>query len=219
MTTESDGKRYRTKAYNLDVVISVGYRVKSHRGVEFRRWATGVLRRHLIEGHTENAARLEQLGRAVQVMARIPDDLSSRQVLEVVRCYAGAFSALDAYVRGELTRPERTPGLYVLDARKYRAIIHKLALSQEMAGTLFGRERTEGGLEAAVAAVYQGFGGVDAYPSVEEKAFTCSISCLGGRGAPPCQSWAARMSRLSQRQYQFAENSRKRPHLEWMRPR
>ena len=62
LTTASDGKRYRTKLYNLDVIISIGYRVKSQRGVEFRRWATDVLRRYIVAGHAENERRPEQLG-------------------------------------------------------------------------------------------------------------------------------------------------------------
>ena len=70
LTTASDGKRYKTKLYNLDVVISVGYRVKSQRGVEFRRWATNVLRRYIIDGHVENEKRLEQLGQVARIMAR-----------------------------------------------------------------------------------------------------------------------------------------------------
>ena len=70
--------------YNLDVIISVGYRVKSQRGVEFRRWATGVLSRCIIDGHAENTKRLEQLGQVARVMARILDSLETRQVLGIV---------------------------------------------------------------------------------------------------------------------------------------
>lgn len=71
--------------YDLDVVISVGYRVKSQRGVEFRRWATDVLRRNIIDGHAENAKRLEQMGQVARIMARIPDSLETRQVLDIVQ--------------------------------------------------------------------------------------------------------------------------------------
>lgn len=89
-TTAADVKRYRTRLYNLDVIISVGYRVKSRRGVEFRRWATDVLRRYVVAGHVENERRLEQLGKVTKVMARIPDDLGTRQVLDIVQSYTAA---------------------------------------------------------------------------------------------------------------------------------
>ena len=91
LTTAADGKRYRTRLYNLDVIISVGYRVKSRRGVEFRRWATDVLRRYVVAGHVENERRLEQLGKVTKVMARIPDDLGTRQVLDIVQSYTAAW--------------------------------------------------------------------------------------------------------------------------------
>lgn len=68
LTTASDGKRYRTKSYALDAIISVGYRVKSQRGVEFRRWATNVLHRYIVEGHAEYERRLRELGQAVGIM-------------------------------------------------------------------------------------------------------------------------------------------------------
>ena len=83
--------------FNLDVVISVGYRVKSRRGVEFRRWATDVLRRYIIDGHAENERRLEQLGQVARIMARIPDELGSRQVLDIVQSYTMALDLLNDY--------------------------------------------------------------------------------------------------------------------------
>lgn len=165
-----DGGTHQVERFSLDVVLSVGYRVASPRVVEFRRWAANTLREHLAGGCTENAPRPEQAQQAAQVMGAIQDDPNSRQVLNVVQRYAEAFSTLDAYDRGELVRPDGTPDLRVLDAAECRGVVRELAASQGVEGTLFGNERTQGGLEAAVAAVYQGFGGVDAYPSVEEKA-------------------------------------------------
>ena len=169
-TAASDGKTCQAECFSLDVVLSVGYRIKSSRAVEFRRWAAGVLRQHLVDDRAENVQRAEQVAQAGQVMGAIPDNPNSRQVLDVVQRYAKAFSTLDAYDRGELPRPEGTPDICVLDAAECRGVVRELAASQGVEGTLFGNERTQGGLEAAVAAVYQGFGGVDAYPSVEEKA-------------------------------------------------
>ena len=165
-----DGETHQVERFSLDVVLSVGYRVMPPRVVEFRRWATNVLRQQLAGDRIESAPGLEQTQQAAQAMGAIQDDPNSRQVLNVVQRYAEAFSTLDAYDRGELVRPDGTPDLCVLDAAECRGVIRELAASQGVEGTLFGNERTQGGLEAAVAAVYQGFGGVDAYPSVEEKA-------------------------------------------------
>ena len=93
----SQGGFRQEERFNLDVVISVGYRVKSRRGVEFRRWATDVLRRYIIDGHAENERRLEQLGQVARIMARIPDELGSRQVLDIVQSYTTALDLLDDY--------------------------------------------------------------------------------------------------------------------------
>lgn len=169
-TAAPDGKTCQAECFSLDVVLSVGYRVKSPRVVEFRRWAAGVLRQRPVIDRVENTQRPEQVKQAGQVMGAIPDDPNSRQVLDVVQRYAEAFSTLDAYDRGKLLRPDGTLDICVLDAAECRSVVRELAASQGVEGTLFGNERTTGGLEAAVAAVYQGFGGVDAYPSVEEKA-------------------------------------------------
>ena len=83
-TTAKDGKMYQVEYYNLDVIISVGYRVKSQRGVEFRRWATGVLRRYVMDGVAENKRRLQQLSQAVQVIRRLPGGLESAQILDIL---------------------------------------------------------------------------------------------------------------------------------------
>ena len=97
--------------FNLDVIISVGYRVKSQRGVEFRRWATNVLRRYVIDGHAENEKRLEQLGRVARIMARIPDSLETRQVLDIVRSYTTALDLLDDYDHQSRNPRRKTPWL------------------------------------------------------------------------------------------------------------
>lgn len=97
MTTASDVKNYETKLCNFDVIISVGYRVKSKRGVEFRRWATDVLRRYIVDDNAANEQRLRQLGQVASVMARIPESLETRQVLDIVRSYTAALDLLDDY--------------------------------------------------------------------------------------------------------------------------
>lgn len=78
LTTAADGKRYKTKYYNLDVIISVGYRVKSKRGVEFRKWANSVLKQYILQGYAVNNNRIAQLGEVVQIMKRTQNELRRR---------------------------------------------------------------------------------------------------------------------------------------------
>ena len=159
-------KRYE-EVYNLDVIISVGYRVKSQRGVEFRRWATDVLHRYIIDGHAENARRLAQLGQITQVMARIPDDLETRQVLDIVQSYATALDLLDDYDHQRIRPPKGQQTTYVLNYDECRQVIDGMRFGNE--SVLFGAEKDDS-FKSSIAAIYQGFGGQDAYPTLEEKA-------------------------------------------------
>ena len=97
LTTAADGKCYHIKQYNLDMIISVGCRVKSVRGVEFRRWANRVLKEYILilQGYAVNDIRLKQLGSTVRLMKRVQDELDSRQVLSVVERYS---TALDDFI-------------------------------------------------------------------------------------------------------------------------
>ena len=97
---------YKVDIYNLDVVISVGYRVKSPRGVEFRRWATSVLRDYLLKGAAINEMRIRQLGQAVEVMKRVSNRLDAEQVLDVVKAYSSALDLLDAYDHQTVGKPK-----------------------------------------------------------------------------------------------------------------
>ena len=126
-TVQTEGTRQverEIEYYNLDVIISVGYRVKSQRGIEFRRWATDVLRRYIIDGRAKNELRLQQLSQAVSLLERISDNLDTSQVLEIVKSYAPALDLLDDYDHHDRrveTRRERDHGfacheLYRLDA-------------------------------------------------------------------------------------------------------
>lgn len=167
LTTAADGKRYKTKLYNLDVIISVGYRVKSARGVEFRRWATDVLHRYIVAGYAENERRLEQLGKVAKVMARIPDDLGTHQVLDIVQSYTAALDLLDDYDHLRVSAPEGTASTYVLTYEECRRVIDSMRFGRE--SSLFGVEKDES-FRGAVGNVFQSFGGRDLYPTLEEKA-------------------------------------------------
>ena len=168
LTTASDGKKYKTKLYNLDVVISVGYRVKSRRGVEFRRWATDVLRRYIIDGNAANEQRLRQLGQVANVMARIPESLETRQVLDIVRSYTAALDLLDDYDHQRVGRPKQgATAAYVLSYDECMSVIRSMRFGAE--SDLFGVEKDDS-FKSSIGSIYQTFGGRDVYPTLQEKA-------------------------------------------------
>ena len=181
LTVVSNGRNYHIKHYNLDVIISVGYRVKSLRGTHFRQWATSILRQYLVQGYAlnekrlrESARQLADLKRLVQLQSEVAanQELTSDQsnaLLRVLGDYARALDVLDQYdhqrlqVRGTATEEafELTyeAGLEVVDS-----------LRKQFGGSaLFGREK-DVSFQSSVRTIYQSFGGEDLYPSVEEKA-------------------------------------------------
>lgn len=167
LTTAADGKRYRTKLYNLDVIISVGYRVKSKRGVEFRRWATDVLRRYIVDGNAVNERRLRQLGRVANVMARIPEQLETRQVLDIVQSYTTALDLLDDYDHQRIGFPEGERATYRLTYDECLQVVASMKYGDDSA--LFGVEKDDS-FKGSIGNIYQTFAGEDVYPSLEEKA-------------------------------------------------
>ena len=96
------------KYYNLDVIISVGYRVKSKRGVEFRKWANSVLKQYILQGYAVNHSRIAQLGEVIQIMKRTQNSLDSKQVLNVIQKYSEALEMLDSYDHQTMKRPKRS---------------------------------------------------------------------------------------------------------------
>jgi hypothetical protein len=160
--------------YNLDMIISVGYRVNSLRGTQFRIWATNVLRQHLVQGYTVHAQRLKELNQAVRLVADVAHrrTLSGDEataLLEVVADYAYALEVLDDYDHQRVRLGEVSPGpVAALDLSEARQVIARMG-ERFGASPLFGREKDEG-LEGSLAAVVQTFGGQGVYPSLEEKA-------------------------------------------------
>lgn len=153
--------------YNLDVIISVGYRVHSQRGVEFRRWATKVLKEYLVRGYAANKDRLRQLGMAVEVMKRVSGSLDAAQVLDVVQTYSAALDLLDGYDHQTIAKPKAKGRSVELSYEECRRFIDGMKFSADSA--LFGNEK-DGSFKSALGAVYQSFGGKDLYPSAQEKA-------------------------------------------------
>ena len=122
-TVQEEGERKverKIDYYNLDVIISVGYRVKSRRGVEFRKWANSVLKQYIIKGYAANEVRLKQLGNVVRLMNRTRDSLDSRQVLSVIERYSSALALLDAYDHQNMSRPKGSNAAYILTYEECR---------------------------------------------------------------------------------------------------
>ena len=153
--------------YNLDVIISVGYRVKSQRGVEFRRWANNVLKEYILKGYALNDIRLKQLGNVIRLMKRTQESLDSKQVLTVVENYSKALDLLDAYDHQNMQRPAGDQAVYVLSYEECRAVIDSMRFGNE--SELFGAEKDDS-FKGSIGNIYQSFAGVEIYPSLQEKA-------------------------------------------------
>jgi prophage maintenance system killer protein len=158
---------HMTDYYNLDVIISVGYRVKSQRGVEFRRWANSVLKDYILRGYAVNDKRINQLGQIVQIMKRAENQLDAQQVLSVVESYSAALDMLDDYDHQTLSRPKGNQATYVLEYDECRDVTDKMKFASD--SDLFGNEKDDS-FKGSIGAIYQSFGGKDLYPSLEEKA-------------------------------------------------
>lgn len=168
-TTASDGKTYQVDYFNLDVIISVGYRVKSKIGVQFRIWATSILKNYMLKGYAINQKRLEALDRTVKIQSRIIAstlELDEKEVLNVVEAYADALTMLDDYDHGCLVKPNGKDTIYRLSYEKCRNLIDSMRFESDV----FGIEREPGKLEGIQAAVYQNVFGTEVYQSIEEKA-------------------------------------------------
>ena len=176
-TTASDGKTYEVEHYNLDVIISVGYRIKSKRGTQFRIWATQRLKDYLVQGYAINEERLAEkeqevqhlkngiriLGRAMSAKATEPDH-------EWMSLYAKGLQLLDDYDHENLDSKGESDRLVVYPAYEdYMALIQEMR--HEFNSDIFGQER-DGGFKSAIGQIRQGFGGQDLYPNFEDKAAT-----------------------------------------------
>ena len=170
-TTASDGKTYQVEHYNLDMIISVGYRVKSNRGVEFRKWANKILKQYIIQGYAINEKRLEALQRTVSIQTKMLAstlEVEEIDVLKAVNLYTEALMLLDQYDHQSLNKPEGSKPIYRITYEECRRMVD--AMEDTFHSDVFGIEKEEGKVEGILAAVYQSVFGGDVYPSLEEKA-------------------------------------------------
>ena len=164
-----DGKTqtHMTEYYNLDVIISVGYRVKSNRGVEFRRWANSVLKQYILKGYAVNDNRIKQLGEVIRIMKRTEESLDSKQVLSVIEKYSAALDLLDSYDHQNMTRPQGNEATYILSYEECMQVIQSMRFGDE--SDLFGKEKDDS-FKGSIGNIYQSFAGADVYETLEEKA-------------------------------------------------
>ena len=155
------------KMFSLDVIISVGYRVKSKHGVDFRRWANSVLKEYLLRGYAVNEKRSAQLGQVIQILKRSENMLDSKQVLSVVEKFNTALNLLDSYDHQTMRRPKGNKSVYVLTYEECRSVIESMRFGNE--SPLFGKEKDDS-FKGSIGNIYQSFDGTDVYPSLEEKA-------------------------------------------------
>ena len=162
-----EGVKQLVPFYTLDVIISVGYRVKSKRGVEFRRWANSVLKQYILKGYAVNDNRIRQLGEVIRIMKRTENELDSKQVLSVIEKYSNALDLLDSYDHQNMTRPKGNKATYVLQYEECMKVIQSMRFGDE--SDLFGKEKDDS-FKGSIGNIYQSCGGVDIYESLEEKA-------------------------------------------------
>lgn len=155
------------KFYSLDVIISVGYRVKSKRGIEFRKWANKVLKQYILKGYAANERRLEDLRQTLQIIRRTENQLDTNQILSVIEQYTAALDLLDDYDHLSVKKPDGTEATYRLTYEEARKVIDSMKFGDT--SSLFGNEKDQS-FEGSIGAVYQTFGGKDVYPTVQEKA-------------------------------------------------
>ena len=169
-TVQKEGERNverQIEYYNLDMILSVGYRVKSHRGIEFRRWANSVLKQYILKGYAVNNNRIQQLGEVIRILKRTENSLDSKQVLTVVEKYSEALELLDSYDHQTMKRPKGNTADYTLTYEECRKVISEMRFGDE--SDLFGKEKDDS-FKGSIGNIYQSFGGQELYPTLEEKA-------------------------------------------------
>ena len=157
--------------YNLDMIISIGYRVKSQRGIIFRKWANKVLKEYLIQGCAVNNKRLETLNKVIEVQNKMLAsalNIDSLELEEVINKYTKALDLLDDYDHHKISKPEGNDILYKLEYEEARKIIDSMKFNAD--STLFGVEKETGKLNGILEAVYQNVFSTELYPTIEEKA-------------------------------------------------
>ena len=171
--TANDGKKYNVQFYNLDMIISVGYRVNSKQGITFRKWATKVLKDYMIKGYAINQKRLEYLEKTIKLIniaGRIDTELKgseAKEIIKVINNYSNALNLLDDYDHKRISKPNGTINNNKIVYEDCMDIVSKLKFNSD--SNLFALERNQG-LKSIISNIYQSFDEKDLYPTIEEKA-------------------------------------------------
>ena len=166
-----DGVKQPVAFYSLDVVLAVGYRVNSQRGIAFRKWANHVLKQFIIKGYAINEKRLQALKKTVDIQTRMLADAldtEEKDVLRAVKKYTNALILLDQYDHQALSKPAGSVPIYRMTYEECVQMVDQMKDSFDT--DVFGVEKEAGKVEGIIAAVYQSVFGQEAYPSLEEKA-------------------------------------------------
>lgn len=172
-TVQKEGSRNITREidyYNLDMIISVGYRVKSQNGVIFRKWATSILHDFMIKGYAVNQKRLDVLNKTIAIQSRMLAstlNIEEKEVLNVIEAYSNALTLLDDYDHGTIPKPNGVASTYQLTYEECRELIDSMKYGNF--SDVFGVEKELGKLNGIIAAVYQNVFETELYPSIEEK--------------------------------------------------
>ena len=175
-TVQNEGNRSVTRNveyYNLDVIISIGYRVKSQNGIIFRKWANKILKDYLLQGYALNKKRLEYLEKTIKLIdiaGRIEEDISSsdaKEIIKVINTYANALTLLDDYDHRTVVKPNGIKDNKQITYKECMEIISKLKFNSE--SDIFALERNHG-LKSIINNIYLSFDGKDVYTTIEEKA-------------------------------------------------
>lgn len=178
--TAQDGKTYKVQYYNLDLILSVGYRASSRRAIEFRKWSTKILREHITKGYTINPKMIKnnytEFQKAVEnIRHLIPESssINNESVLELVSAFADTWLSLEAYDKDKLSNKGTTKKSIALTVEKINEALlgfKKILVEKGEASELFQQERQKDAIGGIVGNVMQSFGGKQLYPTVEEKA-------------------------------------------------
>lgn len=166
-----DGVKQLVVFYSLDVILSVGYRVNSSRGILFRKWANSVLKQYIVNGYAINKKRLEALEKTVSIQTKMLAhtlNLEESEVLQAVNQYTNALLLLDKYDHQTLDKPSGNKDVCRITYEECKNLVSKM--EDSFKSSVFGHEKEPGKVEGILAAVYQNVFGQEVYPSVEEKA-------------------------------------------------
>ena len=167
---DKEVKRF-IRYYNLDMIISIGYRVNSKRGIEFRKWVTGILKQYMYKGYAVNQKKLDSLNKVIEIqnkMLETPLDIETYELKEVIDKYTYALDLLDDYDHQKVVKPNGNELIHKIEYEECRRIIDSMKFGDS--SNLFGVEKEEGKLNGILEAVYQNVFGVELYPTIEEKA-------------------------------------------------